>query len=506
MKKSLFPKMLILCSVGILSCTKELDFDQTDDLDINFGLNIPVMNATLDLSSFIDSNETILVDPDGGLRISLKEEDVFNFGIQDFTSVPDQQLFSEDLLVGNVGIGIQAEMDNAGGFSLSEFIIEDGQFVFTAVTSTSDPVDMVIKINNATNNGIPAEFHITSTGTTTVQSFNLNNLTVDFTNAGNNILDFEFASTTSAPPGTTINLQCEANNITILSLTGDFGNLEVDIPVDSFNLDIDGFDKFVDGLYFDNPSFNMIIESQLGFSMGLNLDLEGTNTSGHLSNLSADELVIQQAPTPGDQINDILSINNTNSNLPDFLSTVPNRIEYGGFVKLNPGTGPYSNFIHKDFYCSASLDIDIPMEIKVEDLVYETLMEDMDLLEDESDEILNGELLFAVKNKFPLDANINLLLLDANFMAIDSIQLPLLTAAAVGADGVATEYAEHEFNVVLTEHNINSLYDTENMKLVGHLSSTDQGSTVVKIVDSYDIKIKMAIKAEGSVSTNDDNQ
>lgn len=505
MKKSLFPKMLILCSIGMLSCTKELDFDQTEDVDINFGLNVPVMNASLDLSNFIDSNENIVVDPDGGLRIKLQEDNIFDFGIQDFTSVPNQELFSENLLVGNVGIGFQAEMSNAGDFSLTEFTIESGQFVFTAVTSTPDPVDMIIKINNATNNGVPAEFIISTTGTTTVQTINLNNLILDFGTSGNNILDFEFTSTTSAPIGTTINLTCDANNIEILSLKGDFGNLQVDIPTDSFNLDIDGFDKFVDGLYFDNPSFNMHVESQLGFSMGLNLDLEGKNNSGVVSNLNADELIIQQAANPGDVVNDVLSINKTNSNLPDFLSTVPSKIDYSGYVEMNPGPGPYSNFIHKDFSCSASLDIDIPLEVKIQDLVYETLMEDMDLLEDESDEITNGELLFAVKNKFPLDANINLLLLDVNKNTIDSIQLPLLTAANVGPDGIATEYAEHEFNVVLTQQNINSLYDTENIKLVGHLTSTNQGNTTVKILDSYDINIKMAIKAEGTVNLNDDN-
>lgn len=504
MKKSLFPKILILCSIGILSCTKELDFDQAEDLDINFGLNVPVLNATLDLSNFIDSNENIIVDPDGGLRISLQQDDLFDFGIQDFTSVDNQQLFSEDILVGNTGIGLQAELDNTGDFSLTELVFENGEFVFTAITSTPDPVNMTIQINNATNNGVPAEFNIVTTGTNTVQSFNLNNFTIDFTGTGNNILDFEFTSVSSAPLGTTINLSCRAENISILSLNGDFGQTTVDIPSDSFNLDIDGFDKFVDGLYFDNPSFNINVESQLGFSMGLNLDLEGTNTSGTLSQLSSDELIIQQAASPGDVVNDILSINKSNSNLPDFLSTVPNRIDYSGNVKINPTPGPHTNFIHKDFSCTASLNVDIPLEIKVQDLIYETLMEDMDLLKDESDEISNGELLFAVKNKFPLDANINLLLLDANFNTLDSIQLPLLTAAQVNTNGISTEYAEHEFSVVLTEGNINSLYDTENMKFVGHLTSTDQGSTTVKIIDTYDIKIKMAIKAEGSVSTNDD--
>ncbi len=505
MKKSLIPKVLIVCSIGILSCTKELDFDQVDDLDINFGLNIPVMNASLDLSNFIDSNENIIIDPDGGLRISFTEDDLFNFGIQDFTTVPDQQLFSETILVGNAGIELEAEMDNTGDFSLTEFIIEDGQFAFTAVTSTADPVNMVIKVNNATNNGVPAEFNFVTTGSNTTETFDLTNFTLDFSGTGNNMLDFEFSSTTSAPPGSTVELSCNANNITILSLKGDFGKLDVDIPVDSFRMDIDGFDKFVDGLYFSNPSFNMDVESQLGFSMGLDLEIEGTNNSGETSDLNADQLIIPQAATPGDQVNETLTIDNSNSNLPDFLSTVPSKMEYSGKVEINPGTGPFSNFIHKDFACSASLNIDIPLEIKIQDLVYETLMEDMDLLDDDSDEITQGELLFAVKNKFPLDANINLLMLDANLNAIDSIQLPLLTAAAVNADGIATEYAEHEFSVVLTEQNINSLFDTENLKFVGHLSSTNQGATTVKIIDSYDIKIQMAIKAEGSVSTNSDD-
>lgn len=506
MKKSLIPKMLILCSVGILSCTKELDFDQVDDLDINFGLNVPVLNATLDLSSFIDTNENIIVDSDGGLRITLQEDNLFSYGIQDFTSVPDQELFSENLLVGNAGIGFQAEMDNTGDFSLTEFIIEDGEFVFTAVTSTPDPVDMVIKINNATNGGAPAVFNISTTGTTTVQSIDLDNLTLDFSGTGNNILDFEFSSTTSAPLGTTLALSCEAKDIELLSLKGDFGKLTVDVPSDTFRMDIDGFDKFVDGLYFSNPSFNIDVESQFGFSMALDLELEGTNNSGTTSTLNSDPLIIQQAANPGDQVDQTLSIDNSNSNLSDFMSIIPTKMEYGGSVEINPGTGPFDNFLHKDFMCNGSLNIDIPLEVQIEDLVYETLMEDMDLLEDDSDEITKGELLFHTSNKFPLDANINLLLLDVNYNAIDSIQLPLLTAASVDASGISTDYSINEFSVELTEQNINSLFDTENLKFVGHLTSTNQGTTTVKILDSYDIKLKMAIKAEGSVSTNDDNQ
>ena len=354
--------------------------------------------------------------------------------------------------------------------------------------------------------GVPAVFNISTTGTTTVQSIDLDNLTLDFSGTGNNILDFEFSSTTSAPLGTTLELSCEAKDIELLSLKGDFGKLTVDVPSDTFRMDIDGFDKFVDGLYFSNPSFNIDVESQFGFSMALDLELEGTNNSGTTSTLNSDPLIIQQAANPGDQVDQTLSIDNSNSNLSDFMSIIPTKMEYGGSVEINPGTGPFDNFLHKDFMCNGSLNIDIPLEVQIEDLVYETLMEDMDLLEDDSDEITKGELLFNTSNKFPLDANINLLLLDVNYNAIDSIQLPLLTAASVDASGISTDYSINEFSVELTEQNINSLFDTENLKFVGHLTSTNQGTTTVKILDSYDIKLKMAIKAEGSVSTNDDNQ
>lgn len=503
MKKNKIYHFFILSLFLSVSCTKEMDFDNTDNIDINFGLNVPIMTAQLNLKSFIDSNENIQVDSDGGLEVFIQEDNIFDFSLNDFTSVPDQELFKEDILIGNVDFAFETEMNNVGDLSVSEFTFESGKFEFTAISPTPDPINIKIKINNGIQSGDTVVFEFTTSGLSTVASFDLEDLKMDFTGPkGVNFLDLEYSSSASMQHiGSTIELTCKALDATLQNVKGDFGSIEVDIPNDNFGFEIDGFEKFVDGLYFTNPQFNLNIQNELGFELGLDLELNGENSSGVQIDLDADQLIVSQPSAYGQSTDQVLSLNNTNSNLSDFLSKSPNSIDYGGKVQVNPGTGPFTNYLDKDFHCKGSLDIQIPLEIKVTDLVYETLMEDTELFSDEDDVIHGAELLFRVTNTFPLGANVEMILMNESKMEIDTIELPLLVASPVDNNGISTGATPHDFSVVFTDNNIQSLYDTQHIKFIGHLSSTDGGTKNVKITDSSNIEIKLAIKVNGSITS-----
>lgn len=507
MKHILSRTLLVLALASIGSCSKELDFDKAEDINFNFGVNFPILDATIDLSTIIDSNETILVDPDGGLRIQFTEDDIFEFGIQDFTNIPDQELFNEDLLIGNGSIPLVAPLDNVGDFSVNEFTFESGKFIFKAISTSPDPITLEIKINNGTNNGSPAVFNFTTTGLVTTASFDLINFVMDFSGPnGANNLDIEFSSTASGfPLGSSVNLSCEAKSIELLDIKGDFGHLEIPIPEDSFSMELDGLDKFVNGLVFENPEFNLHLENEFGFDLGLNIEMKGTSVNGNTSDLNVDELIINSPTVSGDIIKETLSINKSNSNLPNFLSSLPQNLTYGGQVKLNPGAAPYSNFLHKDSKCKGSVEVNIPLEVRLTDLIYETIIEDVEVLDKESDEINNIELIFETANLFPFQADINMYMLDPLNQVLDSIPLDILKAAPVGSDGISTQANVHQFSVFLTAQNIEHLRSTNHLKFIGHLVSTNGGNTMVKIIDSYSIGIKMAVKGDGSVNNTQTN-
>lgn len=503
MKKIKNYPIFVLLTLFIFSCSKELDFDKTDEIDINFGLNIPVVTANLNLKNFIDSNENIIVDSDGALRVEVKEDNIFDLSIKDFTSVPDQELFNQSIVIGNVDFPISAPLDNVGDFDLDEFTFEDGKFEFTAITTTTDPINIKINIKNGSQSGNPVIFEFPTTGLTTIKNFDLSDLKMDFSSGStNNQISIEYSSSAApAHVGSSLQLSCKAINVEIQSIKGDFGNLEVDIPSGDIDLNIDGFEKFVDGLIFTNPKFNLIVENELGFSLGLDLNLSGENEKGNKKDLTPPNLIISQPTNYGDKTNETLSINNSNSNIVDLLSISPNKLKYGGKANMNPGTGPYSNYLHKDFECKGSLDVQIPLELKVNDLVYETIMEDTELISDTTHDIQGAELSFKVTNTFPLGADINMILLDDDFNDVDTIVLPLLKAANVDADGISSDAVPNLFSVKFTENNIQNLYNTKHLKFIGHLTSTDGGSKNVKIIDSYNIEIKMALKINGSITS-----
>lgn len=490
---------LFCISLIFSACVNDLDFDKAEDFEINVGLDIPILKAELNLDKFItDNTQYISVGSSGEMTINYREENAFEFELPDFASVEDQTIFDESLIIGNVDVEFEREIDEIEELTFNTLSLGSGDIKFTINTlAIADPVTISIGIENATKDGNPVEFTFTSTGTNEVHDFNLDDVLFDFTDPGSaaNSLKFSFSlSSSPAQVGQAYDVKIDLSDVGIEALTGHFGQLEVDIPDGEFDIEIEQFDNFIDGLWFTDPEIRLHTYNQMGVSFGFDIDFEGER-EGIIRDLNLTNLNITQAPSIGQQTDETLTVDNNSANLSEFFESFPNTIGYSGKATLNPLNASTENFISVDTRLYGDLEIDIPMDFKVENLIYDYLIEDVEIL-NEDDEFSEVKLKFTCENMFPLDAEIILDLLDENMQEIDSLNLPLLESGTVDVNGTVTSPKVYEFEVSLDDQQLEALKNTHHLNFRGHLQTSEEGSVEVKLLSSYNILIGIAIEGE----------
>jgi hypothetical protein len=126
------------------------------------------------------------------------------------------------------------------------------------------------------------------------------------------------------------------------------------------------------------------------------------------------------------------NLNSNTSNINDFISNMPSKINYNVLIKTNPhgNTGTYSDFAYLTSGMNVNVNVNIPLSLMANNLILKDSFNfSLGYSQKDVANILNGTLHLIVNNKFPLQANITLLAYDANWNLLDT----LLTNAQIDA-------------------------------------------------------------------------
>lgn len=137
------------------------------------------------------------------------------------------------------------------------------------------------------------------------------------------------------------------------------------------------------------------------------------------------------------------NLSSTTSNISDFISNLPNKINYDVSIKTNPygNRGTYSDFAYLTSGLNVNLNVNIPLSLIANNLILKDSFNfTLGYSQKDVANILNGTLHLIVNNKFPLQANITLLAYDANWNLLDTLlSNAQVNAAAVNSSCRATD-------------------------------------------------------------------
>ena len=186
------------------------------------------------------------------------------------------------------------------------------------------------------------------------------------------------------------------------------------------------------------------------------------------------------------------NMNNSNSNLKDFIQNLPGYFKYHVDVWLNPlgNVSSGNDFMYYNSDISAKVKIELPLNFNADNLaMVDTLDFSM------SDELIShfkgGALKVYAINGFPLEARAQLTLLDENYQALDSLLSPnTLAAANLNSDLKVSNKVASWVNFPFSAAKVEAIKKAKYVKLKLRFHSPISGQ-LLKIYDSYDIEVKI---------------
>ena len=503
-------KKILYAAIGgfaLLGCSRDkVDFDLLNDIQLSPGLMVPLVNAHLTLGDLVKEDSLINIGPDNLISISYREDSLFGFSALEFVEIPDQDPTPVPVKVGDPPFEVGIALGTLAGSELNTALFDQGVLrysVQTLLPVTTD-VEFTLTFLNATRNGSTFQhtFTLPALSTSFEDSLDISGISFDLSNGGTEInylgLKMEITDPGLAPPGQDFLNSVQLSGLKVAQADGFFGQKVINIPNGDFDFDISALKDLTDGLYLANPTIRLITASSMGVGLKFKPDFFGVNGTGTVAGLEASEYRIAQAGSSSIMDTTIITIDKSNSEIVDFLAILPKLITYGGQAQLNPdGPGSVSNFITKDARMNIGLQVDIPLEITAKDMRIEEVINDVKISNsDNPDAIESLSLFFRTRNGFPFDVDMDIDFMDENDQVLETVNIPLLDAAPVNSNGRAVTPTESTYDVVFEKGDIEGLLAARKIRIIGRLSTTNNGQDVVKMFTDYDLDVQIATQTK----------
>lgn len=493
-----------LLSLLLLSgCMPDVDVDKFSDLNYGGEWGIPLVNASITLSDVLAEDTLFTVDPDGGLRIIYESDSLIGFSIDDFASIPSQDPIETTVPMDIPSLSISSSLGTIAGAKFKLLRIRDGVLSIEVDNALSDTVELQVVINNGDINGNTFAVNVVAPVGVSTTNVSVADLEIDLSNNGTteNYLSFviNVLNTGGAAAGESVDMSITYEDLLVGRAVGYFGQRTVNIPSGSFQLGVEAFENFLNGLYLADPRIELIVSSNVGLPLQLDLDMDGISTSNSVESLGLNPITITGPQTLGDYDTTRIIIDNSTSNIVDFIANVPNTILYSGQGIMNPqGETGIDNFATADGEIQVGLKLDLPLSLRTQNLIFQQDLTDLNFggLSEQADIVEELSLVFYIENEFPMDADLKLEFYNQNDLLTDSVKLDLFDAASVDANGRSTGYRITQEEEVLTGNKIQRLLESTRLKMTVTLNTTNNGNTVVTIYEDYDIQVRLGVKAK----------
>ncbi len=204
-----------------------------------------------------------------------------------------------------------------------------------------------------------------------------------------------------------------------------------------------------------------------------------------------------------------LSINSGNSNIQNLLGILPNKLLYNVHVQtnVNGNNGQYRQFAYLSSTMNINLDAEIPLSLIANNLVLQdTIGFNLSNTNTNINGITGGTLNIIVENKYPIQANLSMVIYDSTWNAVDTILLNNLVAAAPLDNNCKVDQAQQTvIQKTVNQDVINRLKLGRRAIIIANFSTYSNNPTCngqhLKIYSDYSIGVTLSAKFNYNVNT-----
>ena len=501
-------KILILgfLTLGLSSCLKDkFDFNKTNEIKLSSEWWVPFAEVELNVSDIKLDTNFIKTDSEGFVSILYRIDSVLDAPLPPFISIPDQEPLPLPLTVGGGAIGIQTSLGTFGGAELLNVIFDTLRLNFSFDSNVPNGVEVELSFLGFTVGGAPYSFTLQTSNSLPAgqtHTIELTDVLFDLSNngTGSNTLGVSAEVTEAGilAPNDPVSVSINLSKLVPRQINGFIGTRTVDIPAFSFPLNLGGIERFADGLFLDNPIIRFEFFNGAGVPFQINPSIAGITSTNNVVILELPSMNFAQAPQAGTTGATFIQLDKNNTNIPDFISSLPRILTLAGNLKTNPQgqVGP-ANFVSASEKVIGNLELELPMQFSAKNMVYEQRLNNVAIWDDNADFIESLTLGINSENGFPFNIKVQAIFIDSiSNQPIDSILINIMDPATINANGRVIQSVKYLSEVVLDQEKIANLLRSRDLVIRASLNTPDEGNAQIKIYDDYFFKSKLSLKAK----------
>jgi hypothetical protein len=328
-------------------------------------------------------------------------------------------------------------------------------------------------------------------------------------------VDFEFQIINSGAPilsGQYCSIQFSLNSPAFYHI---YGFLDTqDLLKESGSLDIPLWEDNPDlkAITFADPRIEITSSSSMGIPFEIDLDSliaigsDGEEVFLTLNDGNTLEFLAPGMDQQGETVVTNIKINNTTSNIDDFLAAAPSRITYSIEGRTSTTGDDTTHFVLDESKLDLALDLLLPLDFKSTGFALTDTME-FSLAEEGVDTSLirNAEISITTDNELPVELMLQILLLDSRYNVVAKVfddQEPILGASVVNEQTGKLIQSTLETNTIeFPAEKLGKLDQVAYMQVRARLTTSAEGGPFVKIYSYYTLDFEISMLANFRINS-----
>lgn len=407
------------------------------------------------------------------------------------------------------GINDAIEFEVSEDERLTKIKMTSARINYQIQTNFAISFDFNLQFPTATQSGSPLNFNINSMAnpsgyfdlagaefdlsTLSSQPYNYLPINIDFAmDNASQWVEFDSASA--------ITFTYSIDNIEMDFVEGWVGNKSIDLARDTIPFEIEQLMNLSGTMEFANPEISLLLKSNIGIPVGLDLGLINHGISGNQVDLGLDLLNLPVPSAPGLYVEEKVKINNSNSNLSTFLSSIPKELYVSGSALTNPASNvsnpDYTNFISSDGELNLGIEIELPFDLRIQNLIFSDTI-NFSLGQDDVENFESGSISILTTNGLPFDIDLNLVFFDSiTNQVYDTISIDMLDPAIINSNGVVTAPSEKHFELSLNQQEFSNLSSSNKAIIQATINTSNGGNDFVAFYTDYALDVKLGLRVQ----------
>ena len=493
----------IIALIGIATllfgCAK--DFENLEDPNWDPELAVAITHSRFEVKDVLNDFETggyVGTNENGVIRVVYQGE-IFSITAEDVMEV-------DNIPFAFLSKNQEGTIPSFQGRRIETMTLKAGIMSYQVVDSRNEDIRITITIPIALKNGVPFSetFVVSPSGGSINKSgtFDLSGYVFDFSTGGDgaNYLSMKYDAEL-VNSGTVVDvdlIQGTFKGLQFQFLDGYLGDFELGSFSDSVSIDM--FKNYIGGeVVISEPRIALNLYNSFGMPLQTSInDIEGSGSNGNVALTGSPFNEPQELNIPDltdvEPALTIVEFDGANSNLDDFISNSPAKVNFTveGSANVNKDSSQY-NWVRDTSKLTLDVDIEIPMVGRISGVhIKDEFAFDFSEFED----IESATFKLIIENRFPVAADIQLYYLDEFSNILDSL-LPdedrLFSPSIVDNEGFSISPTTETNYFEMNAEKFDRVKDTRTVRMILVFQTSDEGQSIVRFHEDDYLDLKMGL-------------